>query len=58
MRNSNSGSFRIETESENSQIINWKDNNFIEQNFEEIIKSMEMKFCWIKQWSKKKDKIT
>ena len=41
MRNSNSGSFKIESESENSQIINSKDNNFIEQNFEEIINSNE-----------------
>ena len=30
MRNSNSGSFKIETEWENIQIINSKDNNFIE----------------------------
>ena len=30
MRNSNSRSFKIETESENIQIINSKDNNFIE----------------------------
>ena len=30
MRNSNSGSFKIETELENIQIINSKDNNFIE----------------------------
>jgi hypothetical protein len=30
MRKSNSGSFKIETESENIQIINSKDNNFIE----------------------------
>ena len=41
MRNSNSGSFKIESESENSQIINSKENNFIEQNFEEIINSNE-----------------
>jgi hypothetical protein len=41
MRNSNSGSFKIETESENSQIINSKDNNLIDQNFEEIINSNE-----------------
>ncbi len=30
MKNSNSGSFKIETEWENIQIINSKDNNFIE----------------------------
>ena len=30
MRNINSGSFKIETEWENIQIINSKDNNFIE----------------------------
>ena len=30
MRKSNSGSFKIETEWENIQIINSKDNNFIE----------------------------
>ena len=30
MRNSNTGSFKIETESENIQIINSKDNNFVE----------------------------
>ena len=41
MRNSNSGSFKIESESENSQIINSKDNNLLEQNFEEIINSNE-----------------
>ena len=41
MKNSNSGSFKIETEWENIQIINSKDNNFIEQNFEEIIKLMK-----------------
>ena len=41
MRKSNSGSFKIDTESENIQIINSKDNNFIEQNFEEIINSNE-----------------
>ena len=30
MRNSNTASFKIEIESENIQIINSKDNNFIE----------------------------
>ncbi len=39
MRNSNSGNFKIETESEISQIINSKNNTFIEQNFVEIINS-------------------
>ena len=39
MRNSNSGSFKIESDSPNTPSINSKDNNYIIPNYEEIINS-------------------